>query len=83
MGIVTWILVGALSGVVASFIAGNNKTLANIIIGAAGACLGGWIATLFGIGAIASFNWLSALIALGAAVVLLVIFCLVMRSRDA
>ncbi|HEY4590812.1 MAG TPA: GlsB/YeaQ/YmgE family stress response membrane protein [Thermoanaerobaculia bacterium] len=44
MGILTWIIVGLVAGVLASFVVGGGYgLLGDIIIGIIGAFLGGWI----------------------------------------
>lgn len=81
MGILTWAVIGLALGLIFSIIAGKHNTIANLAVGLVGACAAGWIATLFGLGAIATFNIWSALIALGGAAVLLVLFRLVRRGE--
>lgn len=51
MGIISWIIVGALAGWIASIIMGKNQemgAIANIITGIIGAFIGGWILSFFG-----------------------------------
>jgi len=78
MGIITWIIFGALAGWIASIIMGRNRRmgfLANILVGIAGSALGGWLSTLlFGWGGVTGFNWRSFLIAVGGSCLLLLIF---------
>ena len=77
MGIVVWILFGALVGWIASMIAGTNReqgAIANIVVGILGAFIGGAAASWAGIGDITGFNIGSFLIALAGAVVLLFIY---------
>jgi uncharacterized membrane protein YeaQ/YmgE (transglycosylase-associated protein family) len=53
MNIFLWILFGGLAGWLASLIAGRGAemgVLANIVVGIAGAFLGGWIADRLGFG---------------------------------
>lgn len=52
MGFLSWILVGALAGWIASMIMKTDEkmgALANIIVGIIGALIGGWVVGLFGI----------------------------------
>jgi uncharacterized membrane protein YeaQ/YmgE (transglycosylase-associated protein family) len=80
MGLISWILFGALAGWVASLITGRSERqgcLMNIIVGMAGAVLGGWIVSLLGGSGVTGFNFTSFLVALLGAVVLLVIANLV------
>lgn len=78
MGILSWVLFGALAGWVASIITGRNNRmgcLTNIFVGIAGSALGGWLSsTLFNWGSVTGFNWRSFLIAVGGACLLLLIF---------
>jgi uncharacterized membrane protein YeaQ/YmgE (transglycosylase-associated protein family) len=81
MGIVTWIVLGLVAGVLARFI-GPAKVpggiIVTILIGIGGALLGGFVATQLGWGDISGFNLRSVLIAVGGAVLLLVIFRLLL-----
>jgi uncharacterized membrane protein YeaQ/YmgE (transglycosylase-associated protein family) len=76
MGILSWIIFGALAGWIASLITGRNERqgcLMNIIVGIIGASLGGWIMSLFGGSGVTGFNLPSFLVAVLGAVVLLAI----------
>ena len=83
MGIITWLIFGALVGWVASIIMKRNSEMgvvANIVVGVIGAGLGGWIASLLGIGTVSGFNFYSLLIAIAGACVLLLVIGLVQRA---
>lgn len=74
MGIIIWIIFGALAGWIASAIMKTNEgLLMNIVIGIVGAILGGWIMSLLGQGGVSGFNLYSFLVAIFGAVVLLAI----------
>ncbi len=76
MGLVTWIVFGALAGWIASIIMKRNSEmggLSNIVVGVIGGLLGGFVASLFGLGTVSGFNLYSLLIAIGGACVLLLI----------
>ena len=85
MGIILYIIFGALVGWVASIIMGRNAeqgALGNIVVGIIGAFLGSWIMQLFGgSGAsLADFSIYNLLVALLGAVVLLFILNLFTRN---
>jgi uncharacterized membrane protein YeaQ/YmgE (transglycosylase-associated protein family) len=76
MGIILWIIFGAIAGWLASVITKRNDQmgcLTNIVVGILGAVIGGWIAGLLGFGGISGFNLGSLIIAVLGAVVLLLI----------
>jgi len=83
MGLVLWIIFGAIAGWVASIIMGRNAqmgALANIVVGIVGALIGGWIMSFFGGQGVTQFNLSSLLVAILGAVVLLFVVGLVRRS---
>lgn len=74
MGIILWVIFGALAGWIASAIMkSNDGVLMNIVIGIVGAVLGGWIMSLIGKGGVSGFNLYSLLVAIFGAVVLIAI----------
>lgn len=76
MGLVTWIVFGALAGWIASIIMKRNSEMggfSNIVVGVIGGFLGGFVASLFGLGTISGFNLYSLLIAIAGACLLLLI----------
>jgi uncharacterized membrane protein YeaQ/YmgE (transglycosylase-associated protein family) len=77
MGIVTWIVLGLVAGLLARFI-GPAKIPGGLVVtallGIAGALLGGFIATQLGFGSVSGFDLRSVAIAVGGAVLLLFIF---------
>lgn len=74
MGVILWIVFGALVGWIASAIMKTNEGLVmNIVIGIVGALVGGWIMSQLGRGGVSGFNVYSFLVALAGAVVLIVI----------
>ena len=77
MGIIAWLIFGGLAGWVASIIAGTNARqgcLLNIIVGIAGAFIGGFVYSLLtGTDFVARFDITSFIIAVIGAVVLLLI----------
>lgn len=76
MGIITWLIFGALVGWIASLIMSTDErqgALGNIFVGIIGAFIGGMIGQMLGLGGISGFNVGSFLLALGGAVLLLAI----------
>lgn len=76
MGILAWLVFGALAGWVASMIMKKNGSMgiiANIVVGIIGAFLGGFITNLVGGWSVTGFNLQSFLVAVFGAVVLLAI----------
>ena len=76
MYILLWILFGGIVGWLASVIVGTNHRmgfLANIVVGVIGSFIGGWIATLFNLGTFTTFSLGGFLIAIGGAVLLLLV----------
>lgn len=76
MGIILWIIFGALVGWVASMIMktdGQQGAVMNIIVGIIGAVIGGWVMSLIGSSGVTGFNIYSFLVALLGAVILIAI----------
>ena len=76
MGIIAWLVMGLIAGFLASLIVNKQGEgmLMDIVLGIVGAFVGGFIAQLFGISGITGFNLYSILIAVGGAVVVLVLY---------
>lgn len=82
MGIIGWIIIGALAGWIASIITGNNRRMSagnNILVGIAGGFIGGLVMNLLGGAGITGFNLWSLLVAVIGAVILLWAFNAIMR----
>ena len=76
MGVVLWIIMGAIAGWIAGKLMGGGKggLIRNVFIGIIGANLGGFLATkVFGWDGITGFNLHSFLVAVGGACLLLVL----------
>ena len=86
MGLVTWIVFGALAGWVASKIAGTDERqgcFLNIVVGVVGAFIGGIIMGLVtGRGFSFGFNLSSFIVAVIGAIILLLITGMARRSGD-
>ncbi|OGG51952.1 hypothetical protein A3C18_01780 [Candidatus Kaiserbacteria bacterium RIFCSPHIGHO2_02_FULL_54_11b] len=82
MGIILWIIFGALVGWVASLIMKSDAEqgiVLNVVVGIVGAVIGGWIMSLLGESGVAGFNLYSFLVALVGACVLIAIVRAVRR----
>jgi uncharacterized membrane protein YeaQ/YmgE (transglycosylase-associated protein family) len=83
MGIIGWIVLGALAGWLASIVTKRNDQmgcLTNIAVGIVGAFIGGFVMSLLGGSGVTGFNLYSLLVAFLGAVILLFILGLV-RGR--
>lgn len=77
MGILSWILLGLVVGALAKWIMPGNDPgglIVTILLGIAGAFVGGYIGTKFGVGAVTGFNLVSLAIAVGGALLLLFLY---------
>ena len=82
MGILVWIILGLVVGVIAKLIMPGKDPggfIITIILGIAGAFVGGFIASSLGFGSVAGFDIRSLLIAVGGAVLLLAIYRVVKK----
>jgi len=76
MGILAWIIFGALAGWIASKLAGTDASmgaLANIVVGVIGAFIGGYVMSSLGKTGVTGFNLRSFGVAVLGAVLLLLI----------
>ncbi|MCR4329656.1 MAG: GlsB/YeaQ/YmgE family stress response membrane protein [Candidatus Roizmanbacteria bacterium] len=76
MGILLWIIFGALAGWIASIIMKTNSgqgTVSDIIMGIIGSVVGGFIMNLFGQSGVTGFNLYSFIVAVIGAVVVIYI----------
>jgi uncharacterized membrane protein YeaQ/YmgE (transglycosylase-associated protein family) len=80
MGIIAWIVLGLIAGFVASLLVNRHGEgwFGDVILGIIGALVGGFIAQAVGFSGITGFNVWSILIAVGGAVVCLIIYHMVM-----
>ncbi len=77
MGILSWIILGLIVGIVAKFIMPGKDPggiFITIILGIAGAFVGGFIGSALGFGSVSGFDLRSLLLAVGGAFLLLVIY---------
>ena len=74
MGILTWILMGLVVGALAKWIMPGDDPggiFVTILIGIAGAFVGGFLGSAVGLGSVSGFNIPSLLLAIGGALLLL------------
>lgn len=77
MGILSWIVLGLIVGALAKLIMPGDDPggiIVTILIGIAGAFVGGYIGTALGFGTVTGFNLGSLVIATGGALVLLLAY---------
>ena len=77
MGLITWILLGLVVGALAKWIMPGKDPggiIITILLGIAGAVVGGWIGTFIGFGEVTGFDFRSLLISVGGAVLLLMVY---------
>ncbi len=84
MGIITWIVLGLIVGALAKFLMPGKDPggfIVTTIIGIVGAILGGFISTKLGFGTVTGFNIGSIAIAVGGAMILLILYRVVRGKR--
>lgn len=84
MNIILWLVFGALAGWLASIIMGTDARMgawSNILFGILGSVVGGFLASLIGLGGISGFNVGSMLIAIAGACLCLFVVNLVGRAK--
>ena len=77
MGILSWIVMGLIVGMLAKFIMPGKDPggiIITILIGIAGSFVGGFIGSFLGFGPVTGFNVGSLLLAIGGAVLLLILY---------
>jgi len=82
MGIFSWIIMGLIVGALAKFLLPGEDPggiIVTILIGIAGAFLGGFVGAKMGLGTVSGFNLSSIALATGGALLLLIVYRLVKR----
>lgn len=82
MGILSWIVMGLIVGVLAKFIMPGKDPggfIVTTLIGIAGAFVGGYIGSFLGLGAVTGINLGSILLAVGGAIILLILYRVIKR----
>ena len=76
MGLVSWIVIGLVAGLIAKFLLPGKDPggcIVTTLIGIVGALLGGFLASRLGFGSVSGLNLGSLLIAVGGALIFLVL----------
>ncbi|OEF09664.1 GlsB/YeaQ/YmgE family stress response membrane protein [Aliivibrio logei] len=82
MGIIAWIILGLIAGVLAKWILPtrtSNSLLSTLILGVLGAFVGGYVGSLFGFGTVGVLNIEGVITATLGAVILLFIIRLIRK----
>ena len=77
MGILSWIVMGLVVGLLAIFIMPGKDPgglIITVLIGIAGAFVGGYVGSFLGLGTVTGFNIGSILLATGGAILLLILY---------
>ena len=77
MGILSWVILGLIVGIIAKFFMPGKDPggiFITIILGIAGAFVGGFIGSALGLGNVSGFDIRSLLIAVGGSILLLIIY---------
>lgn len=81
MGILSWIILGLIAGWLAKFFmpVGGIGVIKTILLGIAGAIIGGFITTFFGWGSVSGINFPSILIAVLGAILLIWVYRMIQK----
>jgi len=81
MGILSWVVLGLIAGWLAKFFMplGNTGIIRTLILGVAGALIGGYISTYFGWGNVTGLNIPSLIIAVLGSILLILIYRLLKK----
>jgi uncharacterized membrane protein YeaQ/YmgE (transglycosylase-associated protein family) len=84
MGIIAWIVLGAIAGFIANALMGNREgLLMTIVLGIVGAVVGGWLAgTVLGIADVTGINPTSIVVSVIGAVIVVAVFQALQRRRS-
>ena len=83
MSFLAWIILGLISGFIASKLVNKagEGVLLDIVLGVVGAFVGGWLFTTFGATGVTGLNIYSMFVAVVGAVVVLVVYHALIRRR--
>jgi uncharacterized membrane protein YeaQ/YmgE (transglycosylase-associated protein family) len=85
VGIIAWIVLGAIAGFLTNMIMGGGQgVIATIILGIVGAVVGGWLAgTVLGVADVTGINVESIVVAVIGGIVVVAVYRLLMGRRAA
>lgn len=84
MGILSWILMGLIVGVIAKLVMPGpdpGGIFITILLGIGGAFVGGYVGSFLGLGSVTGFNLGSLLLAVGGAVLILILYRTIRKKR--
>jgi uncharacterized membrane protein YeaQ/YmgE (transglycosylase-associated protein family) len=82
MSILAWIVLGLIAGFVGSKLVNRRGEglIMDIVLGIVGAVVGGWLAGFLGLAGVSGLNLYSILIAIGGAIVVLLVYHAIRRA---
>ena len=83
MGIIAWIVLGAIAGWITNMIMGGKEgVIATVILGIVGAVVGGWLAgTVLKVADVTGINVESIVVAVIGAIIVVAVYRMVIRRR--
>ena len=84
MGIISWIVLGLIAGVLAKLIMPGKDPggmIITILIGIAGAFVGGFVSSLIGFGSVTGFDFRSIIVSVVGAILLLLGYRLIKKEK--
>ena len=84
MGILSWILMGLIVGVIAKLVMPGpdpGGIFITILLGIGGAFVGGYVGSFLGLGTVTGLNLGSLLLAVGGAVLILILYRTIRKKR--
>jgi uncharacterized membrane protein YeaQ/YmgE (transglycosylase-associated protein family) len=83
MSLFVWIILGLISGFIASHVVNHRGEgmILDILLGIVGAVIGGWVLQLFGYAGVNGVNLYSIVVATGGAVLLLIVYHAIRQRR--
>ena len=81
MSLITWLLLGLISGFIASHMVNHRGEgmVLDVLLGIVGAIIGGWIATFLGVAGVTALNLYSVIVSIAGAAVFLLVYHAIRR----